>query len=74
MTVLESFMSFARQLPADRLEMVEEALASLMASYSGDHQLTGAELAELDRRVADPAAKFADPRDIAELFGKPLGA
>lgn len=74
MTVLESFVSFAKGLPADRLESVEAALATLMDSYSEQYEFTPAERAELDRRVADPNPAFADPDEITKLFGKPFAA
>lgn len=72
MTILDSFVSFARGLPADRLQSVEAALAVLMESYSEQHAFTESEMTELDRRVAEPKQVFADPAEIAELFGKPF--
>jgi hypothetical protein len=72
MTMLDTFMSFAKGLPPSRLEAVEAALAELMASYSDEHMFTQDELAELDRRLADPAPKFADPEEITRLLGKPF--
>ncbi|MEE9433361.1 MAG: hypothetical protein V3V15_03890 [Sphingorhabdus sp.] len=53
MTMLEKFVSFAKHLPADRLESVEASLAALMESYSEKYDLTKAELAEIDRRAAE---------------------
>lgn len=72
MTMLETFVSFARGLPADRLQSVEAALAALMESYSERYGFTGSELSELDRCVAEPKPAFADPAEIAALFGKPF--
>ncbi len=72
MTMLEKFLSFAEALPADRREAVEAVLAALMESHSPEHDLTAAERAEIDRRLAEPAPKFADKADIARLFGKPF--
>jgi hypothetical protein len=40
-----------------------------MESDSPESDLTPDELAELDRRVADPNAEYADPKDIADIFG-----
>lgn len=72
MTVLDKFLSFAKALPADKLEAVEESLAALMESMSPEHDFTPAELAELEARAADPNPEFADPAEIAKIFGKPF--
>ena len=72
MTILETFLSFTRGLPEDRRAAMEATLAALMESYSGDHEFALAELDEIERRLADPAPKFADPAEIAQLFGKPF--
>ena len=72
MTMLETFLSFAKGLPADRLQSVEAALAALMETYSEQHAFTQNELSELDRRVAEPTPAFADPADVTALFGKPF--
>lgn len=72
MTMLETFVSFAKGLPADRLQSVEAALAALMESYSERYGFTDAELNELDRRVAEQKPAFADPAEIAALLGKPF--
>ena len=74
MTMLEKFMAFAKGLPADRLESVEEVLAVLMESHSDKYDLTADQLAELDRRVAEERPEFSDPEDITQLFGKPFSA
>jgi hypothetical protein len=73
MTMLEKFVAFARDLPADRLASLEEVLAELMASYSASDDLTPEELAELDRRVAEENPEYADPEEIAAIFGKKFG-
>lgn len=74
MTVLEQFVSFAKALPADRLHSVERALATLMETYSGSHEFTDEELAELDRRMTEASPQFSDPAEISKLFGKPFSA
>lgn len=74
MTMLEKFMAFAKGLPADRLESVEEVLAALMESHSEKYDLTTEQLAEVDRRVAEERPEFSDPKDITKLFGKPFSA
>lgn len=72
MTVLDKFLSFAKALPADQLESVEESLAALMESMSPQYDLTAAELADLESRMAEPNPEFSDPADIARIFGKPF--
>lgn len=74
MTSLEKFLSFAERLPADQLESVEAALAALMDSFSDRFNLSADELAEIDRRVANPAPEFSNRADIAALFGRPFSA
>jgi len=72
MTVLETFMAFAKRLPADRLQSVEDTLAMLMETHSEQNEFTDAELAEIDRRVAASDPQFADPGEIEKLFVKPF--
>jgi hypothetical protein len=72
MTMLDTFLSFAKGLPAERLQSVEAALAALMETYSDRHALTGAELSEIDRRLGEASPAYADPAEIATLFGKPF--
>ena len=74
MTVLENFIAFASALPADQRESVEQSLAALMESLSPEFDFTSLELAELERRMAEPNPKFSDPADIAKVFGKPFRA
>ncbi len=70
MTMLDKFLSFARRLPADRLESVEQSLAALMESLSDRFDFTPEELAEIDRRVAHADPQYSNPDDIAEIFGQ----
>ena len=70
MTMIEKFLSFAKALPADQLEAVEESLAALMESMSERYDFTPAELADLQMRLAEPNPEFSDPADIAKIFGK----
>jgi hypothetical protein len=72
MTMLDIFVSFARSLPADRLQSVEAELAAMMEAYSERYAFDASELAELDRRVAEPNPAFANPAEIAALLGKPF--
>ena len=74
MTSLEKFMSFAQALPADQLEAVEASLSALMESLSEQFGLSQQELAEIDRRVANPAPEFSSQAEIAKLFGQPFSA
>lgn len=74
MTMLDKFIAFASALPADQRESVEESLAALMESLSAEFDFTSEELAELDRRVAEPNPEFADPAAITKIFGKPFRA
>ena len=69
MTILEKFNAYAEALPPERRREIDDLLASLMESDSPESDLTPDELAELDRRVADPNAEYADPKDIADIFG-----
>ena len=72
MTLLESFVNFAKALPTDRREALEEVLADLMAAHSSDAEFTSEELAELDRRFAEERPEFAAPYEIEAIFGKPF--
>ncbi len=74
MTVLENFIAFASALPADQRESVEQSLAALMESLSAEFDFTPTELAELERRMAEPDPQFSDPADITKIFGKPFRA
>lgn len=74
MTMLDKFIAFASALPADQRESVEESLAALMESLSAEFDFTPSELAELERRMAEPDPQFSNPADIAKIFGKPFRA
>ena len=60
MTILEKFLAFAEGLPRDQLSEVEDFLASIMDSSSAEFALTTEELAEIDRRLADPRTERID--------------
>lgn len=72
MTVLDSFVAFAKSLPADRLGPVEDMLAMLMSSYSDEQDFSDQQLAELDRRLAEPRPRFVEATVIEQLFGRSL--
>ena len=74
MTVLEKFFQFAEQLPTDRLNSVEVALAEIMESYSERFAFTKSEQQIIDQRVAETAPEFASKEDISKIFGKPFSA
>ena len=71
-TVLDNFIAFARALPAERLEAMDDALAALMESYARDYDFTPEEMADLRRRAAETHPELSDPQDIDRLFGKPF--
>ena len=68
MTILEKFMAFAEQLPAGRRDEIEAALAALMDSYAREFDFAPDELAELDRRVAEPHPGFASREELDRLL------
>jgi hypothetical protein len=72
MTVIDQFIAFTRTLPADRLAPIEEALGAIMAAWSDEAGLSSSEMAELDRRLAEPKPEYSPPDDIAKLLGKPF--
>ena len=74
MTVLDNFIAFARALPAERLEAMDDALATLMASYANDHDFTPDELADLRMRAAEADPELSNPEEISRIFGKPFRA
>jgi hypothetical protein len=74
MTMLEKFVSFAKALPSDRLESVEENLAALMESLSDKYCFSDSELAEIEKRSAIVDPEFSQPGDITKIFGKPFSA
>lgn len=73
-TVLDSFLSFANSLPADRREVVEEALSALMESYSEAYVFSPGELGEIDHRLREISPGYSSPASITGLFGKPFSA
>lgn len=74
MTVLDSFVAFARALPTARRVEMETALTALMDSYDSRYEFTDDEKAELLRRAEERDPDYSDPQDIAEIFGKPFAA
>ena len=72
MTTLEQFMEFAEALPSDSYGDIELTLAAMMDAHSDKYAFTASELAELNRRVADPNHKYARPEAITAIFGKPF--
>ena len=74
MTVLDNFIAFARALPAERLEAMDDALAALMESYAKEYDFTSEEMADLRGRAAETDPELSDPEEIARLFGKPFRA
>jgi uncharacterized protein Smg (DUF494 family) len=67
MTILDRFFDFARALPADRLGPVEDLLAAVMDTSDIANAFSADELAELDRRIAEPR-EYATQDEIAALF------
>lgn len=70
MTVLDTFVSFAKRLPADQLQPVEAVLASLMNSHNTELDFSRGELAEIDQRLAEPQPKFASQSSTDALLGR----
>jgi hypothetical protein len=69
MSILEKFNAYAEALPPERRREIDDLLASIMESDSPEFDLTPDELAELDRRMADPHPVYADPKAMAAIFG-----
>ena len=74
MTVLDTFIAFARALPTERREAMDDTLAALMESYAKEYDFTPEEMAELRLRAAETDPELSDPQDITRLFGKPFRA
>ena len=74
MTLLDSFIAFASALPPEQRETMDEALAALMDQFSREHGFTPAEMAEIERRLAESDPECADPADITRIFGKLFSA
>ncbi|MEP3422881.1 MAG: hypothetical protein ABJN35_14165 [Erythrobacter sp.] len=70
MTTLEKLIDFTQSLPANTRSEFEMTLEAMMISYSLQFDLTADEIAEVDQRVADPNPSYADPAEIAAIFGK----
>lgn len=60
MTIFEKFAAFAEALPPEQRSEVEDFLASIMDSDLPEFGLTADELAEIDRRIADPNPERID--------------
>jgi hypothetical protein len=69
MGIVESFVSFAQGLTGERRKALEAELTALMESYSERFEFTPGELAELDRRVAEPKPRYAPGDDVERLLG-----
>lgn len=72
MTSIDQFVAFAKALPLDRLENVEDALASIVATYADDVDFSASELAEIDRRLAEPNPQYSSLNEIEGLLRKPF--
>ena len=72
MTLIDQFLAFAKSLPADKLAPVEDALGTIMATWSDDADFSDSELAELDRRLAEPKPEYSPQDEINDLLGKPF--
>jgi hypothetical protein len=72
MTKIDKFVAFARDLPREQLDAIEARLDEIMESYSPEHDLTDAEIAEVKKRMADPDRKRADRDAVARIFGQQL--
>lgn len=68
MTVLDRFLDFARALPADRLQTVEDVLEAIMNAAEPGVEFSATELAELDRRMAEPDPRYASGNEVESLF------
>lgn len=69
MGIIESFVSFAEGLTGQRRKALEAELAALMESYSERFEFTPEELAELDRRVAEPKPRYASADEVERELG-----
>jgi hypothetical protein len=71
MTMLEKLAAYAQDLPADQLERLELALDDLLRNLASDDDFTPAELAEIDRRLAEDH-EDADQARVEALLGRRL--
>lgn len=69
MTIFEKFAEFAERLPEDRRAVLAELLAGIMASEA-DRDPSPKQLAELNRRMADPHPEYADPAEVEAFFAR----
>lgn len=73
MTVIDQFVKFTQALDDEQRRALEDDLKLLMERHipipPDDWELSPAQLAELDRRMADPNPKYADPAQVAKLLG-----
>ena len=72
MTSIDQFVAFAKALPLDRRAPVEDALDAIMATYADGGDFSATELAEIDRRLAEPRPEYASRDEITNLLGKPF--
>ena len=73
MTMLDRFIAFAKDAPADLRESIDNAMGAIIATHAGDGEFDESELAILDQRLAEPKPEYAAQETIAELLGKPFG-
>ncbi len=69
MTIFEKFVAFAETRPEDRRAVLADLLSGIMASEA-DRELSPEQLAELDRRMADPNPEYADPAEMEAFFAR----
>lgn len=70
MTIFEKFAEFAERLPDDRRAEIEELLAEIMESEGADWSLSPEQLAELERRMADPNPQYATAEEVEAFFAR----
>ena len=70
MTKIDEFARFMAGLPADSARSVETVLDAIMATYADNAEYSAEELAELDRRIAEPKPEYASADEVAAIFGK----
>lgn len=69
MTVLDSFLDFATRLGDAERADIEETLAAIMESYDNRHDFSPEEMAEIERRMAEPNPAMASDDDVRRIFG-----
>ena len=70
MTIIEKFVAFAEGLPADRRAEIEEILFEIMEAETADCELSPEQLAELERRMADPNPQYASAEEVEAFFAR----